>query len=183
MHLPKQNMMRSHRLQTCKIAFQKFLPGNFSCVVQVAFDWANRTVALGTPFCPAASPHAPPLLPATSTALHTLGTVQLLRLQRSKCDYLSGERLLGSSGIDPGIMAPLSFTYFSAFSDWLFLIIAPMDLFQNQHNICSSAEINGKEHPLSLLWIMKQQGKDLVCNISKYIDGKDRKELNTCDSM
>ena len=89
--------------------------------------------------------------PAPAPVCEPPRTVKLLRLHRSKCDYLSVERLLGSSVIDFGIMALLSFTYFSAFSDWLFLIIAPMDPFQNQHNICSSAEINGKQHPLSLL--------------------------------
>lgn len=132
---------------------------------------------------PSAFSHTPPLLPATSTTLQTLCTVQLLWLHHGKCDYLSGGRLLGSTAIDSRIMVLLSFTYFPAFSDWLFLVIAPMDLFQNQYNICSSAEINGKEHPLSLLWIMKQQGKDLVYNISKYIAGMDRKKLNTCDSV
>lgn len=89
--------------------------------------------------------------PAPAPVCKPSWMVQLLQLHHGKCDYHSVERLLESSVIDFGIMALLSFTYFSAFSDWLLLIIAPMDVFQNQHNICSSAEINGKQHPLSLL--------------------------------
>jgi len=88
--------------------------------------------------------------PAPAPVCKPARTGQLLQLHRSKCDYHGVERLLGSSVIDFRIMALLSFTYFSAFSDWLFLIITPMDLFQNQHNICSSAEINGKQRSLSL---------------------------------
>lgn len=91
------------------------------------------------------------VLTCTSTHLQPSWMVQLLWLHHDKCDYLSVERLLGSSVIDFGIMALLSFTYFSAFSIWLLLLIAPMDVFQNQPSICSSAEINGKQHPLSLL--------------------------------
>lgn len=112
---------------------------------------SKQNCGAGYSLLPCCSPHTPPLLPAISTTLQTLCTMQLLRLHHGKCDYLSGERLVGSSGIDSGIMVLLSFTYFSAFSDWLFLIIAPMDLFQNQHNVCSSAETNGKEQPLFLL--------------------------------
>lgn len=81
----KKNALGFRRLQACKVPFQKFLPGNISCAVQVDFGhWANKveTLALRT-LCTLCCdpPYSPPPTPrrcflrvvptCTSTRLQT----------------------------------------------------------------------------------------------------------------
>lgn len=79
----KKNALGFCRLQTCKVPFQKFLPGSFSCAIQVDFGhWTNKieTLAAYSLLCcypPRSLPPTPHhcflrmVLTCTSTRLQT----------------------------------------------------------------------------------------------------------------